>query len=752
MGEAKIHGVAKRAQDIKKIAPTIVIGLGGTGKEVLLRLRQLFFERYGVAGFSIMRYLWIDTDVEDINIDGKPLDYISEEVKFKEWEKIDARIKSDQFLQIFRNRNQNAHIFKWFDSRLSNLGSVMNGARQIRQLGRLAFYHHAFKNSDMRKQIGTAVDAVVSEENRKELRDNFQIEVESNLRFILVFSVAGGTGSGMFLDTSFLIRDQFESRNPDIIGFLVLPRVFSTDTHNAEPIYANSYAALKELEYYSTRRDLIDKSKYVKGVQKDGKNNFISAHDFNAGWIAGKESKKIPGPPFNTCYLIDNQTDAGGQIGPQNKTDLCDMIADNIFIDFSAEGFSNKKRSVRSNLDEDLTRELEYKYHDTGGKKEIHTEIFSCRFSTFGLNKIYMPIDRIRKASSFKLIVDLLKNISRTNPIDANLESKVRKEFLPKFHLRVDRSNDDFMNALQNADGGNSFFNIIDSQWINKERPELLNMTRNKSRGFAREIERRVGGFMRSTLDEPKDPNEWGSYVKRIRKTNKEKYIKECKAKILKEVARWIGNPYVRFDLAVEYLLVLTQILAKHGEFFERASERAQNQAKASFDRMKSIQVLISDEENGMWYHKWSIEKALNILSRIAAQYFRKKVTALIFKTSSEVCSELNSFIGTQIEEEVQGNKRIIRKGLIQKIWSLKEDIIFMINNFDKKLHSFEQSSPHLIFQNLYEPGIFEKYYHLEDAEHQKIEINDELFKKVERQLIDYLEIAELFNIIDEKE
>jgi len=58
---------ARKKTDIQAVKPTLLIGLGGTGKEVLLRLRQRFFEKYSIVGFPTMAYLWIDTDVQNHN-------------------------------------------------------------------------------------------------------------------------------------------------------------------------------------------------------------------------------------------------------------------------------------------------------------------------------------------------------------------------------------------------------------------------------------------------------------------------------------------------------------------------------------------------------------------------------------------------------------------------------------------------------------------------------------------------------------
>ena len=49
--------------EAQKLRPTLIIGLGGSGGDILLRLRKKFFEKFGGIGeFPIVGYLWFDTD------------------------------------------------------------------------------------------------------------------------------------------------------------------------------------------------------------------------------------------------------------------------------------------------------------------------------------------------------------------------------------------------------------------------------------------------------------------------------------------------------------------------------------------------------------------------------------------------------------------------------------------------------------------------------------------------------------------
>lgn len=749
-GKGKVVGGdgVTRKEDIKSIQPTILLGLGGTGKEVLLRLRQRFFEKYGLVGFPAMQYFWIDTDMQNNNIDGKPLDYLAREVEFDEDEKIDIQVQGEDFMAIFGRPNANHHIFRWMDPSLKALGSVINGARQIRLLGRLSFFHHAYMNNDIRGRLGKSRDYVQSQAVRRLMQNEYGITVGKGLQIILVSSLAGGTGSGIFLDTAFMVRDGFKASNPDIVGFLVLPPVFSTDLHHAESLYANAYSALKELEYYSMRKDALEKD-LTDVEDADGKT--VSAHDFVVEWRPGQE-KIIQGPPFNTCYLVNNKTEVGGSIGPQHKTDLCDMIAENLFLDFASQVFSAKKRSVRNNLDDYLTNELEYEYRDDKGNP-IHSEIFSFRFSAFGLSKIYVPVDRIRKACAFKLGAELLAFWMKDNPIEGDANRHLRRKVLPELQLRVAQNVDDFRNALWTADEqGNTFLRIIENQWQGSERSALKQRLDAKQTGIAKEFERRFLAYAEVHLAIPKEKEKWGSFVKRLYNTNKKQWLKASKNRIVDLVRTWMNSPYYRGNATIEYLRELNRILKDHAKYFQGSSERAEKAGKDTFVRIRQYQEILTEEEGGTWLHKWSIQEINKVLCRAATDHFVHRTMSLVYRIAKEICEELQEFIGEQtVRERPDQEDEVIRKGLIQQIWSLQEQYLTLHGELEASLTSFEHTSPHLIFENLYETGMFEDYYRLQKSADKMVPVDEDELPRLEEMFRGRLEMASLFDLLQKK-
>src|SRR5437016_1822211 len=105
MPPVEVLSQATRRNNLQNfIEPTIFVGLGGTGKETLLRIRRRFFEKFGVIGYPILGYLWIDTDMQNQNLDGQMLDdHIAEEVRFRAEEYIDAQVPAQHFMAYFEN-------------------------------------------------------------------------------------------------------------------------------------------------------------------------------------------------------------------------------------------------------------------------------------------------------------------------------------------------------------------------------------------------------------------------------------------------------------------------------------------------------------------------------------------------------------------------------------------------------------------------------------------------------------------------
>lgn len=372
-------GGAQRGEGRISIRPTVLIGLGGTGKEVLRRLRRMFYEKYRMVGLPVMEYLWFDTDIRNIDIMENETDLLDRRIDFSAREKIDGRIMPQELEGYRNNKGMYPHIWSWFPEALDSLPStaITQGAGQIRPCGRLAFFHHYDK---LREEIERKVNRVQSAEARTEMVRIFpDYDADPNdLEIVLVTSIAGGTGSGSFIDMGFLCRDLFP--NAVCTAHLVLPSVFDEIVGGArQTTRANGFAALKELEHYMQPH--FD-------AQSTGDSHFTQ-HKFE--WDGSEHS--VPAPPFSTVYLLDDSNLAGVRIA--DFSDVFQMIAEFLLLDFEQTRFAMDKRSARSNMEQFLQQMVRY-------KSDNYVQYFPCRYASFGLSQMEINQPRLANAASNK--------------------------------------------------------------------------------------------------------------------------------------------------------------------------------------------------------------------------------------------------------------------------------------------------------------------------------------------------------------
>ena len=752
----QIFGQATRRTNVQTmIEPTIFIGLGGTGKEVLLRIRRRFFERFGITGYPILGYLWIDTDQQSQGVDDQELnDHIAQAVAFSPEEIVDAQVPAQEYNGYFQNAQSHANIFTWMYPELAKLGSVMNGARAVRPLGRLGFFH---KFTEIRQRIGDIKTRIQRQESREIAQNQYGLEVGGTPKVVLVSSIAGGTGSGMFLDVAFFCRKYFKPQ-PDIVGYLLLPTVFASLVENKEEVYANAYAALKELEFYSMRKDFLGGAQTAQQhleAQQGGPAEIraSSKHDFEVNWeTTTRDTEKIQGPPFNTCYLIDNKPNQGGEIGLENKGQLCDMIAESIFADYSNHTFAQRKRSVRSNLDDYLGNELEYPYLNPRGER-FYSDVFSCRFSTMGYSKIFIPSDRIKKACGYRFACDLLNEFLRENEISGDIARLLQQDEQPELKLRPT----DFAPLERENDAGNTFSAAISKFWNEEFSQELLAEVRSRApelpKRFQDEMQRYSAFFA-----EPAEREKWGGFIRRLRIENQPAFARNAQQRILDRTKAWLDTPRIRFKLAIEYLRELSLHLDRLAKGFRDRAESAKQEEK---DLQQDIQILcnyMKDERDGLWVHRRALHALVQKACQCASDMFRSRIQARVMTSAEEICRSLQAYIGKEVYSKLPDGSQVVeRAGLIQTLAKLREELSAVRDEIDRKLTAFERVKEHLIFENLYQPGMFRDFYklrpHDSNAEWQSVDLqgnadqlrDEEMNFKRSIQIVHLYDLAERF-------
>lgn len=230
------------------IYPTLVIGLGGAGTNVVRHAKQRFLRSWRSHEKAkswddlpdVLQVLAVDTEPLVNHMGETPL-YFNE---FAFLGKFDAT-------KLIANREHHPYLAWWGADRDRDipLGYVHNGAKQLRPIGRLAFFRNylvfqKLMTDKVRNML--VLHAVQQAEHR-----GFEVMRNHRLVFI-VSSLCGGTGAGMFLDVAHRVRHEVGS-NATVIGIFLLPSVFegTISSHiQRRRIRANAYAALKELEYF----------------------------------------------------------------------------------------------------------------------------------------------------------------------------------------------------------------------------------------------------------------------------------------------------------------------------------------------------------------------------------------------------------------------------------------------------------------------------------------------------------------------
>ncbi|QSJ16119.1 hypothetical protein JYQ62_30850 [Nostoc sp. UHCC 0702] len=352
--------------------PTVVIGLGGTGYEVVLKLKKRFIDVYGYVP-EIIRFLSIDTT-----------------------ENIQSREKSPDGTKIFLEPNElyaisvanplpltrNDHIDEWWPRNIPT-SSLISGAGQIRARGRLAFFA---KVADINGLISQAIHAVREIRSSKQAySDNFQVSNRDGVEVFIVGSLAGGTGSGTFLDVAFLARQYLNSFS-NITGLFVLPRVFANlpQTHLVK---SNAYGALKEIE------------------------NFWNLSPSNPLEIDYAITKvRADRPPFDAVFLMDGINKNGTVISRPN--DLQNLIADGLYIQIGSQiglDAANVADNIRAYL--------------ATGEKVRGRNINYCSFGFATLTLPVQQYERMKLEDAQKL----LKNELIASTVTVDIESEIAR-------------------------------------------------------------------------------------------------------------------------------------------------------------------------------------------------------------------------------------------------------------------------------------------------------------------------------------
>ena len=201
----RLHAIARKAAAEK--APVLVIGLGGSGVDVLLRVKKMICdmiqsEKREDGRFSDkpgnIEYLGIDTDKYSQDKSYRGMQLNADEM----------RVYVDPHVVKVLPEYLPEYISEWLDCSIPNR-AVIDGAGAVRQLGRLM----------LMENIGD-VKAVLNDKIRK-ITEKFTFKTP--LYVFIAAGISGGTGSASHSEeVPAFLPDRFEPGTPNIPGILGL--------------------------------------------------------------------------------------------------------------------------------------------------------------------------------------------------------------------------------------------------------------------------------------------------------------------------------------------------------------------------------------------------------------------------------------------------------------------------------------------------------------------------------------------------
>lgn len=210
------------------MAKSLLIGLGGTGSRVVNQVAKLLQENGIRINEDGVYCAVLDTDANDNGRIGKSKTGVPV-----------IPTSRPGTVQSYFDRYWG--IGEWCPSSdVFMRETIVDGASEVRVKSRLAFLD-CMESGELEKQLGGVVNQIL------------QGNQDPKIRVMIVCSVAGGTGSGMFLQAALWLRKRLPAGSAVIRGIFLLPDIFVQTTQTAhsaasqERIYANSYAAIREL-------------------------------------------------------------------------------------------------------------------------------------------------------------------------------------------------------------------------------------------------------------------------------------------------------------------------------------------------------------------------------------------------------------------------------------------------------------------------------------------------------------------------
>ncbi len=458
------------------LRPTLIIGAGGTGYDIVARAKARFYETYPASRLQQIRFIVFDTDTNHAPIQNS----VGELVRLAPDREL-IQIGAVPVNGIIENKSSYPAYASELDLDLLPRVDLTKGAKQVRQLGRLALFFHFER---VRNVILDAMTSILS-------IDHYRDAGAEKVQYINVFfvsSTCGGTGSGIMIDLAYLTRHLALSRGiPEDaifnIGLFLMPDAYKVPQSNRKQIRANACAMLNEVDHFAQRGDYDATFPDMTRVRDNR-------------------------PPFHITYLVDDTNLRSLTV--KNAGQLAAIMAEAIFL----QAGSYVGLDLESAFDNTPT-----------ATATIDRSGFTRSYSIIGAATLRFNAQRMHRACARRLQRDLVRDVL-LKPLDAHdprldrSENPIHPEARPRVDsflggaaLRPLRLLDDELRLMPATEAGaGSMVVEINTQRLAREpRDRIVSRVENACRRYSEtviagqfmhqiEINRRISGGKASDL------------------------------------------------------------------------------------------------------------------------------------------------------------------------------------------------------------------------------------------------------------
>jgi hypothetical protein len=395
-----------------QLAKTVYIGLGGTGAKSILKTKAMMLENYGEIP-PMITFFVLDTDTRD-------------KVSIKDQKGNNITFDADEFFymtlpDVRMYVEKNPGTTKFLPQKIyEKKSSIVEGAGQYRTLGRLGLLSQA--NNSFGETLKAKIDKV---RNWSASRDSKYSVNEGPTKIIVVFSIAGGTGAGSFIDFPLILRGLVDVAKEEVLmGIALLPDVYSTLGGLAKNVKSNAHTGITEYEFIA-----------------DNKLKFYSPEDSDPALsikLPERELMVNNQNLYDVFFTVNNRSSNGNVYSSINE--LTSFIGRNLYLIGGRTGGSNN--SALDNIKSTVTRVKE---------KE-------GRYLGLGAAEMYLDTDKLSDYFALNQIALLCQNITTGN-ISVNINQEI-DEKVALWQIKEDQGDDQVITAVSESKPKIGFSNI----------------------------------------------------------------------------------------------------------------------------------------------------------------------------------------------------------------------------------------------------------------------------------------------------